>query len=342
MKSKVIILFSFLLAMASWQAACHNRYNPSSPEHPAPTITPTFTVTITPTGTISPTATPLCTNAIDVTSYIDNGDYLGDDNPHALPAGLNLDHGGLSVGDILTFTLAASTELNFSLCATEDPDRKLVLYIRPVCVSSSGETFNAGYCEGLPEITGLTLAAGTYYMIIAENTGTDAPAGGNYDLRIKSGNVSSVICNPFPGVVPEAISPTMYGSCSAIYQLNGDPPDGQFGAPFSGIRQATGSLDESDTIANSDDFVSFTPLYSGGVTVTLDCFDNGLNVQDFDIFVASSCPTAVGSSPSIITQSDSMNPTELCTFAGTGGTTYYVDVDAYQGTGPYRLTIQTP
>jgi hypothetical protein len=97
----------------------------------------------------------------------------------------------------------------------------------------------------------------------------------------------------------------------------------------------TGQLDE---IVNTDDFVSFRPASSGTVTVTLDCFDNGLNNVDFDIVAASNCTA----SPNIVGQALTVNPVEQFTFSGNAGTTYYVNIEAFLGSGAYRLTVQTP
>ena len=306
-----------------------------------PTNTWTPTNSPTPTGTISPTPTPLCPGAPNVTANIDGTDYIGSDVGKTIPGFFNLDHGGTSVGDILTLTLASPMTLNISLCTTEQLGRKMALYLRPSCANANLEFFNGGFCAGLPELTSVSLTAGTYYILLAENPGTSTPSGGVYTLRIKSGSTSSNVCGPSTGVVPEVIPCLSFGSCSNYYQMNGNPPVGNYGAPFSGTRVATGSVDESKSIANTDDFLSFTPMVSGPVTVTLDCFDNGLSVNDFDIYCAATCPTDK-TVPPYVGFSNTTNPIEKFVFTGAGGTTYYLDIQAFQGTGSYRITIQTP
>ena len=102
-----------------------------------------------------------------------------------------------------------------------------------------------------------------------------------------------------------------------------------------GQRIGTGQIDDS---VNTDDYYSFTPSHSGAVTAaTLDCFDNGMGATDFDIYGFSDCPTATS-----VGASTSTNPVERFTFTATAHTTYYVDVNAYFGSGTYRLTVQTP
>jgi len=340
MKKKFYILAVLFLPLILGNLACPGPTATPTAPPPAPTNTvgPSSTFTPTSTGTISPTATPLCTSATDVTVNIDGADYLGNDTGKSTPAGLNLDQGGTATGDILTFTLASPMVLNFSLCPTEDINRALVMYIRSTCTSTTGETFNGGFCSGVAQITGLSLAAGTYYIILSEGSGSAGP--GPYVLRIKSGTLSSTVCGPSSGVVPEAVPTTTFGSCLSVYQINGTPHNGTYGAPFSGSRAVTGILDESDTIANSDDFVSFISTNSGSVTVTMDCFDNGLGSNDFDIIGTTDCPTS--GEPNIVGQSIGLTPTEQFIFTAVGGTTYYLDIQAYQGVGPYRVTIETP
>lgn len=338
MKKKLYLFGLLLMPILLCTFACQGPSAPTSPAPGAPTKTATATSTPTSTGTISPTATPPCVGVPDVTANINGADYDGNDTGKTFsPSLLGLDQGGTSAGDILTFALTTSMTLNFSLCPTEEIGRAMMMYIRPICTNPTGETFNGGYCTGMAEITGLTLSPGTYAIILPEAPGSSV---GPYVLRIISGTLSSTVCGPSNGVVPEAIPPGEFGDCSTIYEMNGTGHNGTFGAPFSGIRAVTGELDESANIANTDDFVSFTPTNSGPVSVTMDCFDNGLGANDFDVFCAAICPD--GTIPPYVGLSDGIGPTEQFTFVGTAGTTYYLDVQAYQGVGPYRVTVQTP
>ena|GEM_PF-2393707 len=293
------------------------------------TATATFTATPSPTGSPVPTNTPNanCPTNADVTSYIDGADYVGNDTGHTISAGIPLDHGGTYIGDVLTFTLTTAKTLNFSLCPTEDLSRATIMYIRSDCTNISGESFNLGYCAGLPQIVNLSLSAGTYYIILAESGG-DGPAP--YALRIKSGSTASPICTVVASASPVNLTPGTHMSCSASFAFNG-------GVTASGQRIGTGNLDDT---TNTDDFYTFVPAVSGTATITLDCFDNGLNNVDFDIYAADTCPGS--GKPPLLGQSATTDPVEQFTFAVTAGTTYYVDVEAYLGTGPYRLTVQTP
>lgn len=307
-----------------------------------PTITRTPTATTTPpTATASPTSSPTgtvpgatntpnpsCPSNGDVTAYIDNSQYVGNDTGHILPASIDLDHGGGLNGDLLTFTLSSSETLNIGLCATEDLNRNLDIYVRPVCNSTTSEYYSGPYCAGLGQIANMSLSAGSYYIILSEDTNSDGP--GAYALRIKSGSIASAVCTVVPTVTPIAVPSGTYNSCSAVFAFNS-------GAAASGERIATGQLDDT---TNTDDFYSVIPTSSGTVTVTLDCFDNGMNNVDFDIFAAASCPT--GSTPPLIGSSATTDPVEQFTFPCAAGSTYYIDVEAYLGSGSYRLTVQTP
>ena len=304
----------------------------------SPTVTRTFTLMPTPgigtvvatlTPTVTVTANPNCPVVADVSSHIGGTDYLGNDLGHTLPGTINLDQGGTSTGDLLSITLTSAQTLNFTLCPTEDLSRGLVLYIRSNCSAAGGEYYNAGgVCDTLPQITGVSLAAGTYYLILAESSVTDGP--GAYDLRITSNNPAVAVCTVVPTVTPVTVPSGTYVGCSNIFPLNN-------GAAFSGQAIATGSL----TDINTDDFYSFVPSTTGTATVILDCFDNGLDNVDFDIFAAASCPTS-GSAPPLIAESESTNPVEEMSFAVTAGSSYYIDVEEYLGSGAYRLTVQSP
>ncbi len=332
----ILLLVSFSVVPIAYQSNSVSlptkSQNQASTQTTVPTFTPTCngtcppTFTFTPTPSLTPTETPSCSGYTDVSGNIDGADFGGDDTS-STPSLINLEGYGPN-GNVYTFTLASPKTLNFSLCPTEDPNRITFLAIRSSCWdSSTDKATNSGYCDDLSEIVGLSLSAGTYYIVMAEGSGS---IPGPYDLRIKSGNIGTV-CTVTPVSTPQAVTPGTYNSCSNVYDLNG-------GNPIStGERVGTGQIDDS---INTDDYYSFTPRNNGPVTVTLDCFDNGMCTTDFDIYGFNNCP--VGGTPTSVGSSNTTNPVEQFSFTASGGTTYYVDVSAYFGAGTYRLTVQTP
>lgn len=312
---------------------------PPTPTGTLPTSTFTPTVTDTPTGVWTPlptatftnTPTPLCLGVTDLTDYVDGADYFGDDTGKTLPGIFNIG-GGAVFGEAFSFVALQDGLYNFSLCPTEQADRRMSLYVRPACDSAAGQFFNGGHCAGLPQLTGVPLSFGVYYIIVVENEGS---IPGPYRLRINTRNLSTAVCLPQPGASFQTVPPNVYDSCGTPYELNAVTQP--YGNPFSGIRAAEGQLDDS---LDPNVYFSFTPANSGPVTVILDCFDNGLNNWDFDVYAAESCP--VGSAPPIIAQSNSLEPVEQFTFEAVGGTTYYLNAQAYLGSGSYRLFVSTP
>jgi hypothetical protein len=342
------LLFLFFVFPAILPVACNQSLPTAAPSSPAlrsfyltftPTPLPMGSVTSTPTrtgtaqtSTPTPTNTPNpgCPSVADITVNINGADYEGDTAGHTLPPGINLDQAGSFNGDLLTFTLSGPQTLDFSLCPTEDIQRNLALYIRPNCSSSTGEAYNAGFCLGLPQITGLSLPAGTYYAILSANGGASTLT--SYSLRVKTGSVASAVCTVVPSVSPVAVTAGTYQNCSNVFPLNGGSPLG------TGQAIATGQLDDT---TNTDDFYTFTTSHSGTVTVTLDCFDNGMNNVDFDIYAATTCPTD-GTDPLLIASGATTDPVEQFTINAAAGTPYYIDVSAFLGGGNYRLTVQAP
>lgn len=328
-----LFLYLFLIsALSIFTLACPGKNNPSSPQSSAPTDTPTCNGTCPPTPTYTrtitptPTNTPSCTGYTDVTSNIDGADINGDDTT-STPALINFEGFGPH-GTVYTFTLTSPKVLNFSLCPTEDGNRSTFLAVRSSCWNPGTDlASNSGYCDNLSEVVGLSLPSGTYYLVMGDSP--SAPTSlGPYVLRIKSGNLPSVVATVSPTSTPQAVPSGTYSSCTSPYDLNGGSQVG------TADRVATGQIDDT---TNTDDFYSFTPSHSGSVTVTLDSFDNGMNTADFDIYGDSNCPLGgTGWSSSGVT------PVEQFTFTATAHTTYYVDVNAYFGSGSYRLTVRTP
>lgn len=312
-----LVILSIFIPLACSQSGSNN--NPTSPSsgnsNSATTFTPTATVTSTPT--ITPT--PDCVGYTDVTSNIDGASIAGLDT--GKPA-MALEGYGPS-GDVYTFTLTTTKILNFSLCATDDDSRDMVLFVRQNhCWNESGESFNDDFCDLLPEITGVSLGPGTYYIIAADHDASVPPAP--YTMIIKSGNLSPVY-TVTPTVSSTALTAGNQRTCAAAYNI---------GNSVTGEYVFTGQLD--DTV-NVDDYYSFTPLNSGTVTVTMDGFDNGLGQADFDLYGYSNCPTVTS-----VGSSTTNNPVETFSFLVTAGATYYLQANAYFGGGTYRLTVQTP
>jgi hypothetical protein len=318
----VLLLFGALFGLFLGNLSCGNN-SPTSPKGtPTNTTTPTGTLptsTFTTTGT--PTFTPTCGTYTSLTANIDGADFPGNDTGHTIPALILLDQGGTNVGDIFTFTLASPAILNFSTCPTADPSRDLVMYVRASCWSPAGEAYNDDTCDLLPAISGLSLPAGTYYILVAENTGSVA---GPYVLRIKSGTLPPV-ATASPASTPTVVPTATYTTCTTSYY---------FGSLGTTDRVGEGNVDDS---VNTDDYYSFKPIHSGPVTVILDSFDNGMGITDFDLYGFSDCPTVTS-----VGSSSGSTPSEGFTFTSVGGTTYYMDVNAFFGSGPYRLTIKTP
>lgn len=318
---KPILCILFLTVFCTLLSlACNGGGNgPAGPTSgpPAATATPTTTTTSTPTATL----TPSCTGYTDITANIGGADVQGNDSTD-FPA-MDLEGTGPN-GDVYTFNLSSAATLTFSLCPTDDFDRDTYLFLRSGhCWNKTGELSNDDACDLLSEIAGAVLSPGTYFLIVTENGG-DGP--GPYTLRITSGAVPVVVCTATPVSTPQAVPVGQHSSCSLAYSL---------GSLGTGDSVATGHLDDS---VNIEDWHSFTPVNGGTVTVTVDCYDNGLGQADFEVFGYGQCPagSSVGSSTSQGTT------VKQFIFVALASTTYYLDIFDNFGSGNYRLTVQTP
>jgi hypothetical protein len=325
----LLLLFPALLPLAC-KSGGNSLSSPSGPPGPTSTFTPTFTPSPTPTFT----PTPNCTTVPDISAAINslsNGgitDISGDDATDT--PGLYLDGLG-STGNIFSFHVSSAVTLSFSLCPTENPpesDRDMILAIRSgYCGTRTDIAFNDDACDLLPEIQGFQAAPGVDYYVVPMDYGQ----GVSYDLRILSGPVPGLVCTMTPVSTPQAVPQGQQPDCTTAYPL---------GTLGTGDSVATGHLDDE---VNTDDYYSLVPTNSGTVTVSLDCYDNGLNQADFQIFgYQSPC-----GSPETLISNGSSSTTPGATFQqfnfpATAGVTYIIDVDAYFGGGPYRLTLQTP
>lgn len=317
----LMLLFSILLPLACKSGGD----GPSSPSGQGGGGPQPLTATSTSTSTPTITPTPNCLDATPIaTTSINGPDIVGNDSTDFPP--MDLDGTGPN-GDVYTFTLSSPATLNFSLCPTDDFDRDTYLILRSnYCWNKPDTFFNDDACDFLSEITGASLAVGTYYLIVTENGG-DGP--NQYTLRVTSGTSPGPVCTASPTSTPQAVSQGQHPTCSLSYDL------GNSGPLNTGDSVATGNInDDSDT----DDWYSFVTANGGPVTVILDCFDNGLGKADLDIYGYSACPI-VGSS---VGSSTTQNATESFTFTANAGVTYYIDANAYFGGGSYRLTVQTP
>jgi hypothetical protein len=327
-KNPIYFLIPFFLAFSALVPLACNSGNGNSPTSPSHSGLPTNTntVTATPTSTATITPTPNCQDATPIATTSINGPAIQGNDATDLPP-MNLDGYGPN-GDVYTFTLSSPATLNFSLCPTDDDERDMVMILRAGHCWSPDTVFGPdNACDSLPEITGFpaTQVGNPYYLIVAENGGDGADP---YTLLVTSGSVPGVICTVTPTSTPQAVAEGEQQSCQAAYNLGSLGP---------GDSVATGYLtDDADT----DDWYTFTANDSGPVTVTMDCFDNGLGQVDFDIYGFNSCPTTSGSS--VGSSSSENNPEEQFVFTAMAGATYFIDANAYFGGGPYRLTIQVP
>lgn len=317
----LFLMLSGLSILSPFACSKSGNNNPTSPSGGGSDSTLTFTMTPTQTFTPTVTLTPNCLGFTDVTANIDGPPVAGPDT--GVPA---MDLGGYGPnGDVYTFTLTTTEILNFSLCATDDDTRDMVLFVRQnYCWNETGQLFNDDDCDLLPELTGESLLPGTYYIIAADYNSAVPPAP--YTMIIKSGSLSPIY-TVTPTVSSTAITPGTHPSCSVAYDL------GQ-GSQVTGEYVVTGQIDDTVDV---DDYYSFDPLNTGPVTVTMDGFDNGLGQADFDIYGYSNCPTSTS-----VGSSTTTNPVEQFSFSVTAGSTYYLQANAYFGGGPYRLTVQTP
>lgn len=323
------ILVSVIAGFSILSLGCPSN-NPSSPQAPTPTPIPpcvnasntpcTATRTPTNTPTTTPTGTPTCVTVQgDITSNINGADVSGDNTTHT--PSIDLEGYG-PYADIWTFTIAVTTTLNFSTCPTEDASKDNVMWIRKVCWDSTTDVaFNDDSCDLLAAIYGVTLPPGTYYVFVAAYQSGDQ---GAYKLRVKSGTASTIYAVT-PVATPQvAVEPN--DSFGQAMDLGGGTP-----VP-TGQKIATGTVNDGGDL---NDFFSFVPANGGTAAVTLDGFDNGMSSQDFDLYGFNSTPTQIASSTST-------NPVETINFAVTAGQTYYLQVNAYFGSGGYRLTLHTP
>jgi len=331
---KFLVRMTFIVALGAFLFTACNSNSPSSPSGGgSPSFTPTPSFTPSPTPTLSPT--PDCTTVPDISSTI-NGlssggitDILGNDASGT--PGLYLEGLG-STGNIFRFQVSSPMTLTFSLCPTENPpisDRDMILAIRSgACGATADAAFNDDSCDLLPEIPSFHASPGITYYVVPMDYGPGAP----YDLRILSGPLPGVVCTVTPVSTPQALPAGQHLTCAAAYDLGK-------GSPLStGDSVGTGQLDDS---TNTDDYYSFIPANSGTVTVSLDCYDNGLNQADFDLYGFSGCSSGTDQGP--VNSSTAPNTVfQQFNFNASAGATYFIDVNAYFGGGTYRLTVQTP
>jgi hypothetical protein len=168
---------------------------------------------------------------------------------------------------------------------------------------------------------GLTLSAGTYYLIEAAYSGADK---GSFTLRARTGTLSPVY-TVTPSATPQAAVEPNDTSVQAE-DLGGGSSLG------TGQVIRTGSADDG---ADANDYFSFVPLNGGTATAFIDGFDDGTEARDMDLYVYNGGLTQIASSVT-------SNPVDAVSFAVTAGQTYYLRVNAYFGSGPYRLTLKTP
>ncbi len=327
----VLVLLPVLLP---W--ACNSGGNsPSSPSGHGSGPIATFTSTFTPSPTPTLSPTPNCATVPDISAAINslsNGgitDISGNDATDT--PGLYLDGLG-STGNIFSFHVSSAVTLTFSLCPTENPpdsDRDMILAVRGgSCGTRTDAAFNDDSCDLLAEIQGFLAVPGDYYVVVM-----DYGQGSPYDLRILSGAVPGVVCTVSPTSTPQAVYAGQHPNCSEAYDLGN-------GAQLpTGDSAVTGS--NLDDAVNTDDYYSFVPANSGTVTVSLDCYDNGLNQADFQLLAYDGCPD---SNQNFVASSSAQTAVQSLNFPVTAsaGVTYFIDANAIFGGGTYRLTVQTP
>ena len=325
------LFFSMVAGLFILSTGCPGN-NPTSPmQNPGPTATNTpacvnasntpCTATNTPTNTPSatPSSTPTCVTVQgDITSNINGADVNGDNSTHT-PSG-DLEGYGPNA-DIWSFTIGVTTTLNFATCPSESAMDN-VMWIRKVCWDSSTDVaFNDDSCDLLASIYGVTLPPGTYYVFVAAFQSGDQ---GAYKLRVKSNAVSLVVAVT-PVATPQAATEPNNAVTQAM-DLGGGSSLG------TGQVIATGIVDDG---GDTNDFFSFVPANGGTAAVTLDNFDNGMVSQDFDLYGYNSTPTQIASNAAV-------TAVKTINFPVTAGQTYYLQVNAYFGSGSYRLTLHTP
>ncbi|MGH7740318.1 MAG: hypothetical protein ACREL1_09260 [bacterium] len=287
--------------------------------------TPTVTVTTTPTPTPDCASVPDISPAINALAVGGVTDIMGDDTI-GMP-GLDLEGFG-PTGSLFGFQVNAAVTLHFSLCATENPpnsDRDMWMAIRAgSCGSRVDLVSNDDSCDLLPQLPAFYPTPGVNYYVVAADAGPGSP----FKMRVLSGPVPGAVQMVSPVSTPQTTVQGNQLSCAAAFNL---------GTLGTGDSAAEGSIEDE---VYTDDYYQFQTQNNGGVTVTLDSYDNGLNQADFEIFIYDDCPD---SSSNFIGSSTTPGATsQQFIFTAAAGGSYIVDVNAAFGAGPYRLTLQTP